>query len=529
MPRSVDSDPRARLNRQSGAHGGPAYHVHLAHNLMKSTQSLWSRAPSIRRFPGLETDQHAEVAVVGGGITGLTTALLLARAGKRVTLLETRTLAAGVSGSTTAHLTEALDTRYHELESSFGADGAALARASSREAIEKIAELSRGSDCGFERLDGYLFTDDESQLSSLDAELLAAERAGAQVTRLNEAPLPLRVRGAIKFANQAQFRPTDYLRGLAEQLAATNAQICEGVTVLNVETEGQLRLETDTGYRVTADAIVLATHAPFQNLKLQVELAQYRSYVVAGAISGPLGGLFWDMADPYHYYRSVALEGQNYLIVGGGDHRTGTIPEGGPEAPFSELGALAAQLGTAVSERWSAQVAEPSDGLPFIGKPDSKTELYLAQGFSGNGMTFGTLSAMLISDSLLGRQNAYAELYRADRFKPLASAAAVITENAETAAHLVAGHIKPVSDKPIDQLRCGEGCIVKSDGKKLAVYRDADGAVHAVSAICTHQGCQVAFNPVEHSWDCPCHGSRFDINGRVLDGPAKKPLEKHHL
>jgi glycine/D-amino acid oxidase-like deaminating enzyme/nitrite reductase/ring-hydroxylating ferredoxin subunit len=496
---------------------------------MKSTQPLWSHARTIRRFPSLETDQHAQVAVVGGGITGLTTALLLARAGKQVTLLETRTLAAGVSGATTAHLTEALDTRYHELESSFGAEGAALARASSRAAIEKIAELGAGSECGFERVDGYLFTDDESKLSELDAELLAAKRAGAEVSRLNEAPLPVSVRGALRFGNQAQFRPTDYLRVLAEQLAATNARVYEGVSVTNVESEGQLCLETATGYRVTADAVVLATHAPFQNLKLQLELAQYRSYVVAGAIASPLGGLFWDMADPYHYFRSVTIEGQEYLIVGGGDHRTGTIPDGGPEAPFSELAAFAAQLGASVSERWSAQVAEPSDGLPFIGKPDPDTEVYVAQGFSGNGMTFGTLSALLISDALLGRHNAYAELYRADRFKPLASAGALLSENAETAVHLVAGHVMPASEQPLEQLPCGQGRIVKADGKKLAVYRDGDGAVHAVSAICTHQGCQVAFNPVEHSWDCPCHGSRFDINGRVLDGPAKKPLEKHHL
>jgi glycine/D-amino acid oxidase-like deaminating enzyme/nitrite reductase/ring-hydroxylating ferredoxin subunit len=498
---------------------------------MKSTQSLWSRSPSIQRFPQLDADLHAEVVVVGGGITGVTTALLLAEAGKRVTLLESRTLAAGVTGGTTAHLTEALDTRYHELESSFGKEGAALARASSREAIEKIAELAgaRGGDCGFERLSGYLFAEDEQQLSELDDELAAAERAGATVSRQNDVPLPWAVKGALVFANQAQFRPTDYLRHLVERLAQTDARIHEGVTVSNVESEGQLRLETDVGRRVTADAVVLATHAPFQNLKLQVELAQYRSYVVSGAIAAPLPGLFWDLADPYHYVRSVAIDGKHYAIVGGGDHRTGTIPKGGADAPFVELEAYAARLGAAVSERWSAQVVEPSDGLPFIGKPDRGIELYLAQGYSGNGMTFGTLSAMLISDALLGRANRYAELYRADRFKPLASAAAVLSENAETAAHLVAGHVKPISDQPVERLARGEGCILKVDGKKLAVYRDDNGAVHAVSAVCTHQGCQVSFNPVEQSWDCPCHGSRFDVDGRVLHGPAKKPLEKHEL
>lgn len=493
-----------------------------------STQPLWSRS-SFRRFPRLEVDLHTDVAVIGGGITGLTTALLLAEAGKRVALLETRQLAAGVSGKTSAHLTEALDTRYHQLESKFGREGAALARASSREAIEKIASLASDLDCGFERLNGYLFAQDESRLAELDAEALAAERAGAIVARANELPLPLplRARGALVFANQAQFRPTDYLSGLAQRLAKTDARIYEGVLVSHVDSQERFELETNVGHKVTADAVVVATHAPFQTTKLELQLAQYRSYVVSGPIAQPLGGLFWDMADPYHYLRSTTIDGQDYLIVGGGDHRTGTLPEGGPDAPFRELEALANSLGSAPTERWSAQVAEPSDGLPFIGKPDEKMELYVAQGFSGNGMTLGTLSAMLISDALLGRKNRYAELYRADRFKPLASAGAVLSENAETASHLVAGHVKPVSDRPVEELGRGEGRIMKANGKKLAVYRDERGALHAVSAICTHQGCQVAFNPIEQSWDCPCHGSRFGIDGAVLDGPAEKPLAKH--
>jgi glycine/D-amino acid oxidase-like deaminating enzyme/nitrite reductase/ring-hydroxylating ferredoxin subunit len=497
---------------------------------MKSTQALWSRS-SLPRFPRLEVDLRTEVAVIGGGITGLTTALLLAEAGKQVTLLEARQLASGVSGRTTAHLTEALDTRYHVLESKFSREGAALARVSTREAIEKIALWAGASnvDCGFERLNGYLFAQDESQLGELDAELLAAERAGAVVSRENELPLPLPARGAVVFANQAQFRPIDYLRGLAERLAQTNARVYENVLVSHVGNQGQFKLETDGGRTVTADAVVVATHAPFQTMKLEVQLAQYRSYVVSGPLARPLGGLFWDMADPYHYLRSTTIEGKDYLIVGGADHRTGTLPEGGPDAPFRELQALATRLGSTVAERWSAQVAEPADGLPFIGKPDAKMELYLAQGFSGNGMTFGTLAAMMISDALLGRPSRYADLYRADRFKALAAAGAVLSENAETAAHLVAGHVKPVSERPLGELAPGQACILKADGKKLAVYRDEQGTVHAVSAICTHQGCQVAFNPIEHSWDCPCHGSRFDIDGRVLDGPAQKPLQKHAL
>jgi glycine/D-amino acid oxidase-like deaminating enzyme/nitrite reductase/ring-hydroxylating ferredoxin subunit len=491
---------------------------------MRSTRPLWQRPLQPPSFPPLSADLHVEVAVVGGGITGLTTALLLAEAGKRVALLEARQLGAGVTGHTTAHLTEAIDTRYHELESKLGRDAARLVRASSRAAIEKIAELAGNVDCGFQRLSGYLYTDKQSQLSELDAELLAAERAGASVER-SEVPLPLTISGGLAFRDQAQFLPLSYLSALAARLSQTNAVIYEGVSVLDVETKGQLRLLTDRDHSVVADAVVLATHAPFAKLTLQLELAQYRSYVIAGRSATPPAGLFWDMQDPYHYIRSATVNGESYLIVGGADHRTGTVPDGGAEAPYQELDALGAQLGIQADARWSAQVVESADGLPFIGQLNPDERVFVAQGFAGNGMTFGTLSAMLLCDSLLGRDNPYAELYRPSRFKPQAALGSVVTENLETAGHLVSGHLKPVSHEPISELAIGQGRIIKSGGEKLAVYRDQDGAVHALSAICTHQGCQVAFNAMERSWDCPCHGSRFDIDGRVLDGPAKRPLE----
>jgi glycine/D-amino acid oxidase-like deaminating enzyme/nitrite reductase/ring-hydroxylating ferredoxin subunit len=487
-------------------------------------QSLWRRT-ELPSASGLDTEFHCEVAVVGGGITGLTTALLLAEAGKNVALFESRRLGAGVSGATTAHLTEVLDTRYHVLESKFGVEGSRLARAASRLAIDKIRTLAGDGDPAFQTVDGYLFTDRQEQLSELDAELAAADRAGAAVERVAEVPLPLDQRGGLKIRHQAQLNPLSYLSALATRLMRFSSRVYEGVQVLNVDTKAGLRLETDAGRSITADAVVLATHAPFASMKLELQLAQYRSYVVAGRVAQPLRGLFWDMADPYHYFRSAELDGQPYLIVGGGDHRTGVVPAAGPEAPFRELTGYAKRLRCEPELRWSAQVVEPSDGLPLIGQPDTNVPLYVAQGFSGNGMTFGTLSALLITDSLLGSSNPYAELFRANRFKPLASAGAVLSENAKTAVHLAGGHLTPASSEPIEELAPGEGRIVSVDGKKVAVCRDRDGRLHAVSPICTHQGCQVAFNPVEQSWDCPCHGSRFDPLGRVLDGPAKKPLE----
>jgi Rieske Fe-S protein len=263
-------------------------------------------------------------------------------------------------------------------------------------------------------------------------------------------------------------------------------------------------------------------------LLLQTKLAHYRSYVVSGPCGSAPDALFWDMHDPYHYVRSATIDGAQHLVVGGEDHKTGQAED--TDAAYSALRAYAARFGvTELTRWWSAQVIEPVDGLPFIGTNAMSERVYVATGFSGNGMTFGTIAALILADACQGKTTPYAELYTATRVKPLAGMTTFLGENVDFPLHLIGDRVRPPDASSLEEVAPGQGRIVRHDGVRLAVYRDDSGALTAVSPICTHLGCQVAFNPSERTWDCPCHGSRFALDGSVIDGPAVKPLARRAI
>lgn len=489
------------------------------------TESLWADGFLRDPHPRLDRDDlHVDVAIVGGGITGITAGVLLKLAGKRVAVLEARRVGSGVTGGTTAHITEAIDTRYHVLESKFGRAGARLAAESSRAAIELIAELqSRFSiPCGFERVPGYFFTARDEGVEDVQQELESAGRAGLLVAAA-PCPLPILVKAAIRFEDQAQFHPLAYVDTLAGQIAGDGSHVFEGARVITVDEGEPCRVHLENGPTLTADRVILATHAPLSKVLLQTKVAHYRSYVVSGPVEQAAHGLFWDTDDPYHYIRSQRVGDSTHLIVGGEDHKTGH--ETDTEAPFQRLASYARDLGLRdVTHRWSAQVIEPVDGLPFIGRNAASDRVYVATGYSGNGMTFGTIAAKILADACLERPNPYAELYEATRMKPLASLTTFIGENIDFPLHLLSDAVRPADARSVDELEPGDGKIVRVGGERLAVYRDPKGRLHAVSPVCTHLGCQVRFNSAERTWDCPCHGSRFDTEGGVIDGPAVRPL-----
>ena len=490
---------------------------------LPAPHSIWllGEAPN---FPALSADLDVDVAIIGGGITGLTAAQRLKAAGKRVVVLEARDIGHGTTGGTTAHLTEAVDTRYHVLEKDFGREGARLVASASKEAISTIEQLAHlhAADCEFERLPGYLYSERESDVGELHEEWEAAGRAGLEVELQRESPLPFPVSAALRFAGQAAFHPFKYVRGLARSVDGGGSFVFERTRVLEVHEGDRCRLVTSQGV-VTATSVIVATHVPLNRLFLHTKLGHYQSYVVAvEAERVPPRALYWDTDDPYHYTRLVTDEAdrnRNLLIVGGEDHRTGDDDD--TAGRYEALLAYAdGKFGVKrVAGRWSAQLMEPIDGLPYIGHNSLSSRVFVATGYSGNGMTFGTVAGILLSELIAGREHPWATLFAATRIKPVAGGREFVHENAPIGMYLVGDRLRGLNGK-VDDVGPDEGKVLVIDGKRLALYREPGGALHAVSAVCPHLGCIVHFNNAERTWDCPCHGSRFTTRGAILDGPA---------
>jgi Rieske Fe-S protein len=357
-------------------------------------------------------------------------------------------------------------------------------------------------------------------------ELDAARRAGIAVEHAS-VPLPFRNCGGLRFDQQAQIHPLEYVLGLADELPGAGSNVYEHSRVLTIDEGKPCRVYLENGVMLSAERVILATHTPLNKVLLETDLAQYRSYALSGPVEQAPHGLFWDTANPYHYVRAQRVGDLKHLIVGGEDHKAGSDPK---HDPFAALEKYAERVGLrSVEQRWSAQVVEPIDGLPLIGRNALSEHVYIATGFSGNGMTFGTLAAQILVDACRDRPNRYAELYDPARVKSLTSLISFLGENLDFPLHLLGDRVQPPDVQSTDQIARGEGKTVRVKGERLAVYRDESGNLTAVSPVCTHLGCHVKFNAVEKTWDCPCHGSRFASDGEVLNGPAVRGLARRAL
>ena len=494
------------------------------------TVSLWMETGDLAVRPPLAADAETDICVVGAGIAGLTTAYLLSREGRKVLVIDDGAVAGGESSRTTAHLVNALDDRFYDLERLHGERGARLAAESHTAAVDAIERIVRelGIDCGFERLDGFLFDPPGTHESRLDEELAAARRAGLPVEKVERAPIRDYDTGpALRFPRQAQFHPTRYYAGLVKAIEAAGGRIHGGTHAEAFEGGQPARVRTVDGHTITARALVIATNSPVNDrVVMHTKQAPYRTYVVTAPV--PAGAvaraLFWDTADPYHYVRLQPGSGEDVLIVGGEDHRTGQADDA--EQRYASLEQwMRARFPPAgpVRNRWSGQVLEPADGVAFIGRnPLDAVNVFIATGDSGNGMTHGTIAGLLITDLVVGRENPWAELYDPAR-KSLRSARAYLRENVQSQVGY-AGWVTPGEVDSVDAIRPGEGAVVRRGMQKIAASRDASGTLTTCSAVCTHLGCIVEWNTGEQTWDCPCHGSRFAPDGHVVNGPARDGL-----
>lgn len=496
-----------------------------------ATTSVWMREP-VPEFPPLDADCRADVCVVGAGIAGLTTAYLVRQAGPSVVVVEDGAIGSGETGRTTAHISNALDDRYFELERIHGEDGARSAAASHTAAIEQIEAIValEGIECDFGRVDGFLFLGPDDPVEVLERELSAAVRAGLQgVKLLPRAPLAFFDTGpCLRFPRQAQFHPLKYLAGLARALTANGGRICTGTHIAHIDSGMPCRAVTDGGVAITAGAVVVATNTPINDrFVIHTKQAPYRTYVIGMSLppDSVTPGLYWDTADPYHYVRMQRdFDSQDLLIVGGEDHKTGQARDMGER--FERLESWARErfpMAGEVLHQWSGQVMEPVDYLGFIGRnPRDPGRVYIATGDSGHGMTHGTIAGMLLRDLITGQPNPWISLYDPSRKTP-GSLAEFARENINVARQY-GDYLTGGEAALIDEIPRGSGAIVRHGVAKLAVYRDESGVAHACSAICPHAGCIVHWNGTEQSWDCPCHGSRFDPHGHVINGPANTRL-----
>jgi glycine/D-amino acid oxidase-like deaminating enzyme/nitrite reductase/ring-hydroxylating ferredoxin subunit len=497
--------------------------------------SPWVANFQMPPFEPLASDTSADVCVVGAGIAGISVAYLLSREGKRVLVLDDGDVGSGETGRTTAHLVNALDDRFYELERLHGERGAQLAAESHSAAIDMIERIVHDEviDCDFMRLDGYLWEPPEGDPANLDREFDAAHRAGLSgVEKVSRAPLPFDTGPALRFPGQGQFHPLKYLRALAAAIERNGGRIYTQTHVCDVRGGDNPYVVTNSGARVSASAVVVATNAPVNDrVVMHTKQAPYRTYVLgfrAPKDSIPLG-LYWDNNDPYHYIRlqrsrELTEQGFDRLMIGGEDHKTGQSDD--PSEPFAVLERWTRErfpMAGEIDFRWSGQIIEPVDSLAFIGKNPLDKNVYICTGDSGNGMTHGTIAGILLTDLILGRENEWEKLYDPKRRTLLASGS-FAHENLNVAAQY-ADWVKSGERSGYDEIARGEGAVIREGATKHAVYRDEQGALHACSAVCTHLGCVVHWNKEEKTWDCPCHGSRFDKYGTVLNGPAIEGLK----
>ena len=494
---------------------------------------VWIDDTSIRKFPKLQKNIRVDVLVVGAGVTGITTAYLLTQAGSTVALIDRDRVASIDTGHTTAHLTYVTDVQLQELARNFGNDHAQAAWDAGAAAIDEIERIieEEGSDCEFTRVPAYMHVrvdgSSKKEASSLKKEADLAAKLGFDAAYLNSAPyfsLP-----AVHFANQAKFHPRKYLRSLVEKISGSGSQVFEKSAASEFDAKKR-RVKVNRNW-ISFDRVVMATNNPLVGLAsitsatlLQTKLSLYTSYALGARVPPNTvpEALFWDTRDPYDYLRIDRHREFDYIVYGGEDHKTGQKKK--TQNAYARLLARLKKIipKANIDHRWSGQVICTPDGLPYIG--ENAEHQFVATGYCGNGMTFGTVAAIMARDWTTGRKNPWTDLFAVDRKKIKGAMWNYLRENKDYPYYMIKDRLARAEADSVRELKPGEGMIIGRRGKKVAAFRDPSGNIHRLSPVCTHLGCLVRWNPSESTWDCPCHGSRFKPTGEVIAGPAEEPL-----
>lgn len=509
--------------------------------------SLWQHSVNTFLHNGKKNDDNYDVVIVGGGITGISTGLLLQNAGMKCLILEANNLCFGTTGGTTAHLNTLMDTPYQTLIKNFGEKNAILVAEATKMAIDLIKQnIEKYSiECGFDYTTGYLFAQNDKQEKELEEIIEACNKVGVEVDYVDAIPIPIPFSKAISISRQAKFSPVQYVYALANEFKKAGGTIAEQMRVTEHtyskdEITGEEYIDVKTEMRsYRSKFLIYATHIPPGVNVMHFRCAPYRSYAMAMKLAGSNTpndessypeGLCYDMFDPYHYYRTQEINGENYFIAGGEDHKT--AHEANTEQCLRKLESHVREYFNieTITHKWSSQYYEPADGLPYIGQlPGTNENIFVATGYGGNGMIYSQIAAMLLTDLITTGESKLADLFSPNRVKPIAGFSNFVKENADVVKHLVSGIFSAKKIASVSELAHGEANVIELDGHKVALYKDEQGNLHALNPACTHVRCTVAWNTAEESWDCPCHGARYSVDGKVLNGPAHVDLRKIEL
>lgn len=496
-------------------------------------KSIWQE--EIKKFsPDPALEEWYDVAIVGAGITGMSTAVRLQKEGQKCIVLEASNIGFGTTGGTTAHLNDFFDTTYAQAIKDFGLRNAKLLKYVGIEAKNIIRNniLEFNISCDFQSKPGYLFALDDEQEKKLDTILKGASQVGHPMAQTDDIPFPFAFKKAAAIPDQAQFHPIKYVRSLAEAFIRLGGVLVEDCLCESHDENGDFVVLQSTKGSITARSVIYATHIPPGINMLHFMNAPYRSYAIAFRLKGDFHPkeLGYDLAEPYHYYRTQQIDGESLLIAGGEDHKTGHTDDTGE--CFSRLENYVREhfdVDTAVYS-WSSQYYEPVDGLPYIGVlPGSKGKIYTATGFRGNGMIFGTITSQILGDLILKGSNKYKDLFNPERIRPITGFANFVKEQATVVLDFVKDKVFAEKVNSLAELSEGEAKVAKYNGESYAVYKEKGGELHLLKSTCPHARCEVRWNSAEISWDCPCHGSRFNVNGKMLTGPAVKNLQRIEL